>query len=322
MSNRNHSIDILKFICSILVIFGHTYWRYFYELLPVLRCVVPCFFIISGYLLFDKEKQMIEPEKLKRNTIHVAKISLWSTLFFIVWHELSYIISHSCHIWVPTSKSLIQWVFFNQNPFAYHLWYLFAYLYVLLIIMLVNKYNKWKMLYWMIPLLLVPHFVLLLSDLNFSYFYVRNFLFIGLPFFAVGTIIKTKASTNISKSMENKVVLIVCIFLFSVTTLLENKFLLSGGKPSVRLYFSSVVLAICLFLMALAFESKQKTWFSDIGEKDSLYIYILHPVLIICCEFIFKKLKLYDLYLYMAPIIVLIATMVFIKCLRQLKILK
>ena len=323
MDNRNHSIDILKFVCSILVIFGHTYyWRYFHELLPVLRCVVPCFFIISGYLLFDEERQMIQPDRLKRNIIHIVKISLWATLFFIVWQEVLYITSHNGHIWVPSLKSMMQWVFLNQNPFVYHLWYLFAYLYVLLIIMLVNKYNKWKMLYYLIPLLLAPHCVLLLSNLNCSFLYVRNFLFIGLPFFAIGTIIKSKSSIIIDKTKKNKVVLIVSIIVFSITTLLENKFLLSGEKPAVKLYFSSVILAICLFLLALSFESKQKTWFSDIGEKDSLYIYIFHPVFIVCCDFIFKKLKLYELYLYIAPLIVLITTMVFIKCLRRLKIIK
>lgn len=322
MNNRNHSIDILKFICSILVVFIHTGWRYRNEFLPVTRCAVPCFFIISGYLLFDKEKQTIKPERLKRNIFHVIKISFWATLFFIAWKELLLITSYG-HIWIPSIKSLKKMVFLNVNPFGGHLWYLFAYLYVLLIIMLVNKYNKWKQLYFLVPLLLAPHIILLLSNQNLSYVYVRNFLFTGLPFFAIGTIIKSKSNINVNKNIRNKVILITCIILFSITSLLERSFLLSMGKPAVReLYISSVILAICLFLLALSFESKQKTWFSDIGEKDSLYIYIFHPVFIVCCDFIFKKLKLYELYLYIAPLIVLITTMVFIKCLRRLKIIK
>jgi surface polysaccharide O-acyltransferase-like enzyme len=323
MNNRNHSIDILRFVCSILVIFIHTDWRYYYEFLPVTRCAVPCFFIISGYLLFDKEKRTIKPERLKRSIIHVIKISFWATLFFIVWKELLYITSSDGYIWIPSIKSMQKWVFLNVHPFVVHLWYLFAYLYVLLIIMLVNKYNKWKQLYFFVPLLLAPHIILLLSNLNLSYIYVRNFLFTGLPFFAIGTMIKSKSNINVNKNKRNKVILITCIILFSITSILEKSFLLSVGKPAVReLYISSIILAICLFLLALSFENKQKTWLSVIGEKESLYIYIFHPVVIHCCNIIFEKLKLYELYRYVAPIIVLIVTMVLVKCFRRLKILK
>lgn len=323
MNNRNHSIDILKFICSILVVFIHTGWRYRNEFLPVTRCAVPCFFIISGYLLFDKEKQTIKPERLKRNIIHVIKISFWATLFFIIWKELLHITSSDGHIWIPSIKSMKNWVFLNENPFGGHLWYLFAYLYVLLIIMLVNKYNIWKQLYFFVPLLLAPHIILLFSNQNLSYIYVRNFLFTGLPFFAIGTMIKSKLIINVNKNKRNKAILIACIILFSITSLLERSFLLSVGKPFVReLYISSIILAVSLFLLALSFESKQKTWLSVIGEKDSLYIYIFHPVVIYYCNIIFKKLKLYELYRYVAPIIVLVVTMVLIKCLRRLKILK
>lgn len=319
MNNRNYSIDILKFICSILVVFIHTGYN---EFLPVTRCAVPCFFIISGYLLFDKEKQTIKPERLKRNIIHVIKISFWATLFFIVWKELLHITSYG-HIWIPSIKSLKKWVFLNENPFGFHLWYLFAYLYVLLIIMLVSKYNKWKQLYFLVPILLAPHIILLLSNQNLSCIYVRNFLFTGLPFFAIGTIIKSKSNKNVNNNKRNKVVLITCIILFSITSLLEKRILLSVGKPAVReLYISSIILAICLFLLALSFENKQKTWLSVIGEKESLYIYIFHPVVIHCCNIIFEKLKLYELYRYVAPIIVLIVTMVLVKCFRRLKILK
>lgn len=325
MNNRNHSIDILKFACSILVIFIHTRcWQYLHEFLPVTRCAVPCFFIISGYLLFDKEEQTIKPKRLKRNIIHVIKISFWATLFFIIWKELLHITSSDGHIWIPSIKSMKNWVFLNENPFGGHLWYLFAYLYVLLIILLVNKYNKWKQLYFFVPLLLAPHIILLLSNQNLpSIIYVRNFLFTGLPFFAIGTMIKSKLDINVNKNKRNKAILIACIILFSITSLLERSFLLSVGKPAVReLYISSIVLAICLFLLALSFESKQKTWLSVIGEKESLYIYIFHPVVIFYCKIIFKELKFYELYKYVAPLIVIIVTMILVKCFRWLKILK
>lgn len=61
--------------------------------------------------------------------------------------------------------------------------------------MVINRYNLWKFLYIAVP-------VLLLTDLAFGtysivlwgwelpFYYVRNFLFVGLPYFAIGTMIK------------------------------------------------------------------------------------------------------------------------------------
>ena len=142
MNNRNYSIDVLKFICAALVVFLHTKWAFQWEFLPVTRCAVPCFFIISGYLLFDKESNSINPKRLKRVLIRVGKISLWATLLFVVWKELLYAIAHEWHFWLPSIKHIAAWVFLNDNPFGFHLWYLFAYLYVLLLLVVVNKYNK------------------------------------------------------------------------------------------------------------------------------------------------------------------------------------
>lgn len=51
MIERNYSIDILKFICAILVVFLHTDCVYHDYILPLTRCAVPCFFMISGYFI-------------------------------------------------------------------------------------------------------------------------------------------------------------------------------------------------------------------------------------------------------------------------------
>ena len=200
MNERNYSIDILKFVCAILVVFLHTGWNLQQEFLPFTRCAVPCFFIISGYLLFDADG--IKYERLIRSLSHVGKISLWATLFFFIWKETIKILgSHS--IWIPSRESLINWLLFNENPFASHLWYLFAYLYVLIIILFVNYLGKWKILYWMIPFLLMIDLIfgkysLLLWGWEPPYFVVRNFLFVGLPYFAIGTIIKRSYNDTVS----------------------------------------------------------------------------------------------------------------------------
>lgn len=69
MIERNYSIDILKFICAILVVFLHTDCVYHDYILPLTRCAVPCFFMISGYLLFNDGD--IEISRLKRTVLGI-----------------------------------------------------------------------------------------------------------------------------------------------------------------------------------------------------------------------------------------------------------
>lgn len=322
MNGRNYSIDILKFICAILVVFLHTNWKFQQVFLPFTRCAVPCFFIISGYLLFDK--QGINPERLKRNFIHVGKISFWATVFFCIFKEALNIISKGI-IWSPTLKEMIAWIFLNENPFGFHLWYLFAYLYVLLVIMIINKYSKWQVLYYMIPLLLMTDLVfgkysLLLWNWEPPYIYVRNFLFVGLPYFTIGTIIKKKTFDGVSPTM--RYLLIGGVLFFTLTTYLEKYFLIYLDKCAVREhYFSSTLLSVCIFLLALSYKISRKSLFSTIGEKDTLHIYIFHPVFITCCSIFFQRVHLHEAYMYVAPFVVLVSTLVFIKCIRKAKIL-
>ena len=199
---RNYSIDTLKFICAVLVVLLHTKSTYQDFILPITRCAVPCFFMISGYLLYsDKE---IGKERLKRNIVTIAKIMLWSTLLFAVLKGIMAL--YNGHLSFPNAKEWIDFIVLNANPFGFHLWYLGAYLYVLLIVGLVDKYNKWNCLFMIIPVLLAGDLIfgkysLLLLNKEYPYIYVRNFLFVGLPYFALGALLKTKAAqiSNVDK---------------------------------------------------------------------------------------------------------------------------
>lgn len=91
---RDYSIDMLKFICAVLIVLLHSHWKYEDIFLPFTRCAVPCFLIISGYLLYNKGK--IDEDRIKRNIKHVLHITLYATLLFFVWTEFtSLVATHS-----------------------------------------------------------------------------------------------------------------------------------------------------------------------------------------------------------------------------------
>ena len=187
---RNYSIDILKFICATLVVFLHTQCAYQDIILPFTRCAVPCFFMISGYLLYKEGG--IGRERIMRNFKHVAKITLWATILFIFWKEFTTIKQGG---FVPSIRQMIEWVVLNECPFGFHLWYLYAYLYVLLVVYIIDKHKQWKWLFISIPFLLMTDlafgkYSLVVFGKEFPYILVRNFLCVGLPYFALGAMLK------------------------------------------------------------------------------------------------------------------------------------
>lgn len=89
-------------------------------------------------------------------------------------------------------------------------------------------------------------------------------------------------------------------------------------------YLSTTFLAVCLFLFAISFQKKQSSRVSLLGEKDSLYIYVFHPLFIMVLPMVIKKMpKVIDLsYQFMAPFVVLVLTIILTMILRKINLIK
>ena len=273
--------------------------------------------------MFDKTG--IKPTRLKRNLIHVVKITLWSSFLFMFLKEIQNVTKHNS-LWMPSFNDLVVWFVFNVTPFAYHLWYLYAYIYILIIITIVNKYGKWRVLYWITPVLLIVDlslgkYSLFLWGWELPYYYLLNFLFVGLPYFAIGAMIKVKADYIIGAFSKNA--LCGCALFFTLTLYMERYILLYLDKNASREhYISSTFLSVFIFLIALSIKTDNKSLSSKLGEKDSLYIYVFHPIFVTCCTILFGQMQLSGFYMYFSPIIVICLTIVFIKCIRRVNLIK
>ena len=315
---RNYSIDILKFICAILVVFLHSKYSYESVVRPLTRCAVPCFFMISGFLLYKKEG--IGKDRIFRNIRHILLITMWATLLYIIWKEIVMIRQGG---FLPSSRDFLKWIFLNDCPFAGHLWYLYAYIYVLLIVSLIDKLRLWKYLFMLAPLLLIielsfGEYSLIIFNRTFPVNYVRNFLFVGFPYFAIGAFFKN----NPTYCFMNNKVLWGGVILFSLTSLLEKYILIQIDKVPIREhYFSSTFLAISLFMLLLSFNINKPNVFSRLGEKDSLYIYIIHPIIITIIGVVFNSIGLTALYSWIAPFLVVIVVMYLIYVLRKCRLI-
>ena len=164
---------------------------------------------------------------------------------------------------------------------------------------------------------------LLLFNREIPYYYVRNYLFVGIPYFCIGNLIynfRTKI-----KLIKGKW-LIYAMGLFSVTTLCERGVLIYLGKNAVRdHYLSTTFLAISIFVYVLNKQYNEIKLervcgvLSRIGKEYSADIYILHPIFISIWQVGAGILRLNAIYTLFAPILIYMSTTIFLVIVKKLK---
>ena len=203
-------------------------------------------------------------------------------------------------------------------------------MYVLIITAIANKLRITKVLYWLTPVLLILDLVLgkyslVLFNREFPYVLVRNFLFVGIPYFCIGRMIREGVGQKINKNTT-----VLLIFIFSLTTCTERFILVSADmNPTRDHYISTTFLAIVMFLFALKCGSGKEPinldknivggggyWLTDllaiIGRKYSTWLYIFHPIFITCIGAVMNKIGLYGVYKYVAPLVIYVVTIAFL----------
>jgi surface polysaccharide O-acyltransferase-like enzyme len=319
---RTNSIDCLKAICAFLIVCIHVPFpgeigAYFTALT---RIAVPIFFMITGYFYSDtaarhKEKQQIEK---------IFYLIVEANVLFFIWNIALNILRRENIVAyirsIFTGKNIIEFLALNESPVAGHLWYLGAILYVLVIVLLVDKLNCRKLLYYLTPVLLIADlafgkYSLLIFHREFPYILVRNFLCVGIPYFCIGTHIREKRCSE----TWNKKVLQILIVVFAITSLAERFALVNAELNATRdHYLSTTFLAICLFVYALK-SNRRNERVAVIGRKYSTWLYIIHPIFITAFSMVVGKLGIKSIYRCVAPIVVYCAALIFLIILQKVK---
>ena len=188
---RADNIDILKATCAFLIVCIHVPFpgvigKYFTALT---RIAVPVFFMITGYFYFDVEEKNGETRQIKK----IFKLVLEANVLYLLWDSFYAVLSRnmSCLFDTFTIENVLKFIAFNESPLKGHLWYLGAILYVLIIMHIFDKLKIEKCLVFAAPFLLMGDLILgkysvLLLGREFPYILVRNFLFVGIPYFCIG----------------------------------------------------------------------------------------------------------------------------------------
>ena len=143
--SRAEYIDVLRIIACLLVIFNHTNERGFYQYVSaelgsfewwgklyistVCKSAVPIFFMISGSLLLRKEETILKTYK------RITKILIDLILFSIAYFWTDLVLAGNCF----SIKDTISKIIFGNY---WHLWYLYAYITLIITLPFLRKMVK------------------------------------------------------------------------------------------------------------------------------------------------------------------------------------
>ena len=315
---RNQYLNYWKGIACFGVVFVHT--RFPVEQLDgilqtIFRFAVPLFFMVSGYFCYGEDREIVEkklPAKVKR----IFWLNLGGCFYYFIMQMAIAVFgdSHGGEAAVPerlhllfNKEKMIQWLVFNQDPFVNIMWFTSALLYCYIIIWVINHFNLYKISYKLIPVLIVIHLVmgnvLILFGVEINKVCYRNFLLFGLPFVLLGNWLHKNQEYILEKTTVKK-----CqMTLLAGWVLGMAEWFIEGRR---EMYLGTLLVLFSIFLLTLYQpEKKESSFLTIIGEKYSLFIYVVHYSLIVVLERFSEKLVMpgsttYYIYGFIRPFLI------------------
>lgn len=306
MNERVHSIDFIKVICSISIIclharlFSNTHIGSFdgtqiYIIIDTLcRFAVPFFFISAGFLFGNKINDKNKANGYaKKYVIKILKMYFaWVLITFLYNIVLSAV---KCYLeGTDVKQKILTFIQNHINPselfyygttysVGYHLWFLIALVWSIIILMIFRKFNKIKLLLVISGLL---HIVGQFGQTYSGFFNIeiatRDTIFFGLFYVTIGYFISEQTIPLKLKLRSN--LLLILFFVFNIVALIERFVILGAGtfnSENGNYYMSTVFVAVTLFLYAL---SKKNLGKDSVFNKLSVHIdriYVIHvPVMV------------------------------------------
>lgn len=277
INKRVEGIDFFRAIMSFLVVTIHVpiEGQIGVVINLVSRCAVPYFFMVSGFF-FNKELVNLRVRKILR-------LIVLSSIFYALYDIAVQIITSSftLDLQIFSTRMIVKYIFFGENPFAIHLWYLSALLYVTLIFSYIEKKQYISFLMYLLLCigLCVGQYSNLLIGKEFESYISRNWIFIGLPFYYLGYYLKHLDTLILKISKKLIVVSIISfIILLTVERIALVEFNIFNNSA---LYIFNIPLTISFFLLALNIKDlKVIKKIAEFGRKYASDVYIYHVSMI------------------------------------------
>lgn len=311
---KNHFLNYERLIAAYLVVCIHCVFPG--EFGRIMECIarfaVPFFFMVSGYFCLYSEESN-QAVKIKGKIVRTLKLILFANIIYLAWNifrmfitgnDLSGIKDYISQVF--EMKNWFSIIVFNQTTISTHLWFLQALLYCYVVMYIVTKYKKYLFSYIISGILLVTHFIISYG-FEIEGYYIRNAWLIGIPFFVMGYLLHQH--NDKVRRIQSKL-MIATIIVGIAISLMEDR--LVGTK---LVYMGTVIVALSYFSLAIKYETTFKeNFFTRLGERCSVNIYIYHPMFIYITFKIFDRLYLSDsaFYYWIHPIAVMISVTIMV----------
>lgn len=291
MKERNTTLNFLKAFGCILVVILHAGVS---GVSMATAAAVDIFFITSGYFAYNETHDY---KKIKSKMIHILKMLLWSMLFYFIFCLVYFTIDGNVmKTFTTIGKYFKPFDFFVLNDFdfllATHLWFLMALVYAYFVLMITEKHNITKYFYYLIPVIALINISLnlMLVEGMVSSHYLSNALR-SIMYIYIGFFIASKKDKVIKLGKKLPLILAI-ISLIVPTAAILAIFALGKSNLLIDLCFIGVIIVpVGCFIWALNNPTKinRKIW-NTLGDKYSLYVYIIHAAVLQLCELILNKL--------------------------------
>ena len=296
MRERNYiedykSIDIMKFIASIMVVCIHT--LPFQSINPIIdniivgigcRVAVPFFFITSGFLLFIKfnENKSENRKKVIKYIMSIIKVyMIWSIVYLI----LDNILGRNSSFTQIISKIFTSGV-------ALQMWYFPAIIISIFIVYLWNEKLKLKGFIWGSIILYcigllgttyyhilynIPSIKQIIDCIIRIFGTTRNGVFFGVPYVGLGCIIAYKYKENYNGLLE-KIKKIIILFITFIIIMSCEGLIIAKNIPNIKgrdMFILLPFVSYFLFLFVLSVNKYFKNDYKALRELSTL-IFVTH----------------------------------------------
>lgn len=291
----NEGINVLKFIALALVIMAHESFPGEFGLIVkgVAQMSVLVFFMVSGYYSWGSDVS-----RLKKRALKIFKLMVLANFIYFCWDiAVEVLTGGDVSVWFRDNCSLKKLLVFlaaNESSLRGHLWFLGGLLYSYLFFMIFVTYmengksrlaqiirkNHVRCLFIVSVILLVLNIaggeILTFCGKNIQIPYIRNWLFMGIPFFCMAYCIHAHEE-DIYRVFSLKMIwfgLAVSVLLNIIEVWL---------MPQSCLYITTIFVNIFTFLLALKTGKVGNTVLVRLGnlaDKYGLWVYILQIIVI------------------------------------------
>ena len=271
-NNRNYSFDTLKCIMCFFVILTHLDFYGKNYINGIIDIAVPIFFMISGYFFYTNNI-IKERSTIKKNLKNIFYLLLKSSLLYLLWRLFLIIISE-----YELNLKFLD-ITTCDNALGAHLWYLHAYIYMLLATLILSYFGFKLSSPKIIPFILIAlHLFLGQSENTYYVKFILRVFCTAMAFWGYGIFCRKYL---IPKSLYSSLIILGILLCICQNTI---HFYTHHQGYSL----GTIILALGIFPLFKDFTIK-KSYISSIGMKHSMHIYIVHSIFIDILGFIEKK---------------------------------